>query len=160
MDIEALDYIDRIGKMPHVSEYAEFGWPAYRFMGCRCYDCCVAVRESKRGTSRANARRYYHENKEKYAAAAARRRHLVDVAMDEQDKLLSAEYRKAIKNDPCYYCGERKDEMHMDHYMPLAKGGTDHWWNLVRACANCNLSKGDKLPTGREWQGKVTVRVA
>ena len=29
----------------------------------------------------------------------------------------------------------------VDHFFPLAKGGTDHWFNLVRACRSCNLRK-------------------
>ena len=28
-----------------------------------------------------------------------------------------------------------------DHYFPVAKGGTDHWFNLVRSCLLCNRSK-------------------
>jgi 5-methylcytosine-specific restriction endonuclease McrA len=60
--------------------------------------------------------------------------------MDEADRLLSAEYRKAIRNDPCFYCGSAETH-HVDHYFPLAKGGTDAWFNLRAACRDCNLSK-------------------
>ena len=28
-----------------------------------------------------------------------------------------------------------------DTYFPIAKGGTDHWWNLVRSCGPCNRRK-------------------
>lgn len=60
--------------------------------------------------------------------------------MDATDRLLSAFYRQAIRNDPCYYCGSSVTD-HTDHFFPLAKGGTDHWFNLVRACRSCNFSK-------------------
>lgn len=60
--------------------------------------------------------------------------------MDVQDRELSASYRKAISNDGCFYCGA--PGAHDDHFYPLAKGGTDHWFNLVRSCAFCNMSKG------------------
>ena len=53
--------------------------------------------------------------------------------MDGTDRLLSVCYRLAIRNDPCFYCGS-PETAHVDHFFPLAKGGTDHWWNLVRAC--------------------------
>lgn len=41
---------------------------------------------------------------------------------------------------------------HIDHRIPLAKGGTNDISNIVLTCPRCNLSKGDKLPdefTGR-----------
>ena len=68
------------------------------------------------------------------------------VDMDDTDRLLSVLYRSAIKNDPCYYCGS-PDTDHVDHFFPLAKGGTDHFWNLVRACQRDNLSKHTQCGT-------------
>lgn len=62
--------------------------------------------------------------------------------LSPEDKVISTEYRKAIANDSCYYCGQRTEVMHTDHKFPLSKGGTDHWWNLARSCSQCNLSKG------------------
>lgn len=35
---------------------------------------------------------------------------------------------------------------HIDHRVPLAKGGTNDISNIVLACPHCNLSKQDKLP--------------
>lgn len=66
------------------------------------------------------------------------------VRLTQEDRALSVQYRKAIRHDPCFYCGSRLKVMHVDHMQPLSRGGTDHWWNLVRACASCNLSKGAK----------------
>ncbi len=34
---------------------------------------------------------------------------------------------------------------HVDHVWPKAHGGTDASWNLVAACASCNLRKGATL---------------
>lgn len=89
---------------------------------------------------------YYKINPEVVKASQSRRRASKKVSMSKEDRTLSVEYRKAIKNDPCFYCGTREGTFHDDHYIPLSKGGTDHWWNLVRACAFCNLSKKDKMP--------------
>ncbi len=54
-------------------------------------------------------------------------------------------------NGKCLYCGisVTLNEMHADHYIPLAKGGSNLRENIVCSCASCNLSKGAKLPS--EW---------
>jgi len=42
----------------------------------------------------------------------------------------------------------RKDEpghVHMDHVVPVSRGGLHCAENLLPACASCNLSKGAKL---------------
>lgn len=79
-----------------------------------------------------------------------RRRQRRSVAMDATDRMLSVAYRLAIKRDLCAYCGSLGQED--DHVIPLARNGTDHWWNLVRACTPCNRSKGSKLLG--EWLGR------
>ncbi|MFB8057104.1 HNH endonuclease [Kitasatospora purpeofusca] len=43
----------------------------------------------------------------------------------------------------CVYCGARSEVM--DHAIPLARGGLDHFSNLVPACTACNESKNDRL---------------
>ena len=50
-----------------------------------------------------------------------------------------------VKPNKCYYCEEGKFE-HIDHYVPLSKGGPDAKLNLVPSCASCNLKKNAKLP--------------
>jgi hypothetical protein len=64
-----------------------------------------------------------------------------------EDRQISTAYRKAIKNDLCFYCGQLIEEMHDDHFFPLAKGGTDHWYNLRRSCWVCNAYKGSHCGT-------------
>ncbi|MET9468951.1 HNH endonuclease signature motif containing protein [Streptomyces sp. NPDC006544] len=44
-------------------------------------------------------------------------------------------------NGRCVYCGA--ESRVMDHVIPLAGGGEDSSKNLVPACDDCNLSKGD-----------------
>jgi HNH endonuclease len=48
----------------------------------------------------------------------------------------------------CFYC-QRKTVVEFDHVVPLARGGSDEDWNIVRSCVPCNLNKSDKLPS--EW---------
>ena len=54
----------------------------------------------------------------------------------------------------CWHCGvELNGVYHVDHLIPLAKGGTNAANNIVCACAKCNLSKGAK--TTQEWNGRL-----
>ncbi len=47
----------------------------------------------------------------------------------------------------CVYCGKRyqKDQLTLDHVIPLSKGGKKTWNNIVTACNHCNNKKGDQL---------------
>ncbi len=65
--------------------------------------------------------------------------------MSKLDRKKSTLHRKKIKNNPCYYCGKIADNMQDDHYYPISKGGTDHWFNIVRSCSFCNQSKNARL---------------
>ena len=49
----------------------------------------------------------------------------------------------------CYLCGKhcKPGDIHLDHVIPLSKGGRHHPGNIRVACAYCNLSKGAKLLT-------------
>lgn len=53
----------------------------------------------------------------------------------------------------CYYCFKKlsqgKKAYHVDHIIPLSRGGSNDPSNLVITCPSCNLSKKDKLP--HEW---------
>lgn len=49
----------------------------------------------------------------------------------------------------CVYCGETSGPLHLDHMMPVSRGGHDTESNLAVACRGCNLSKGSKTP--EEW---------
>lgn len=43
----------------------------------------------------------------------------------------------------CVYCGSEED-LHADHRIPVARGGSNRLDNLVTACGPCNQSKGPK----------------
>lgn len=50
----------------------------------------------------------------------------------------------------CAYCDcELNRKFHIDHIVPLSRGGSNYRSNLALACAHCNLSKHDKLVS--EW---------
>jgi 5-methylcytosine-specific restriction endonuclease McrA len=56
----------------------------------------------------------------------------------------TAQQRKDLLSKPCWYCGNKSE--HIDHFYPLSTGGFHDISNLVPACFNCNVSKGNKNP--------------
>lgn len=50
---------------------------------------------------------------------------------------------KRLLNKPCYNCG--KPSEHIDHVIPIAKGGRHSIGNLAPMCGPCNQSKGSKF---------------
>lgn len=62
----------------------------------------------------------------------------------ERDVLRAALF--AQQNGRCLYCCIHLpiEDTHLDHIIPLAKGGLDASWNLAIACRKCNQMKCDK----------------
>jgi len=65
----------------------------------------------------------------------------------------------------CYYCGKKlswshwgaygeRGAWHIDHKNPGSRGGSDYLRNLVAACIDCNLEKGNRSAQDyrREWE--------
>jgi 5-methylcytosine-specific restriction endonuclease McrA len=52
----------------------------------------------------------------------------------------------------CQYCGKGQLELRprealtRDHVVPLSRGGTNDWGNVVTSCSPCNTRKGNRLP--------------
>jgi 5-methylcytosine-specific restriction endonuclease McrA len=52
----------------------------------------------------------------------------------------------------CQFCGRRQHELRFrecltrDHLVPLSRGGTNDWVNVITACSGCNTRKGNRLP--------------
>jgi 5-methylcytosine-specific restriction endonuclease McrA len=48
----------------------------------------------------------------------------------------------------CQYCGHRfsSSELSLDHVIPLSRGGSSTWENVVCACLACNVKKGNRTP--------------
>ncbi len=48
----------------------------------------------------------------------------------------------------CQYCGKsfRQSDLNVDHVVPLSRGGTSCWENVVCACIPCNSRKGSRTP--------------
>lgn len=73
----------------------------------------------------------------------ARRRALEDGGISTGDL---AKWIKAQKK-VCYWCSKRCGRrFHVDHYIPLSKGGKHEECNLVISCPTCNLTKNARDP--------------
>lgn len=59
------------------------------------------------------------------------------------------------QNNRCWWCGKElvDGDIHVDHRIPLARGGSNSVGNLCLTCSTCNQSKGTKLP--HEWNGRL-----
>ena len=49
-------------------------------------------------------------------------------------------------NNSCQYCGSTNRKLSIDHVLPKSRGGIDNWENVVTACLECNVKKGNKTP--------------
>ncbi|MFN8571674.1 MAG: HNH endonuclease [Gemmatimonadaceae bacterium] len=53
----------------------------------------------------------------------------------------------------CQYCGRGsldlrpRESLTRDHLIPLSRGGTNEWTNVVTACSSCNTRKANRLPS-------------
>lgn len=101
----------------------------------------------------AMGRRNYHKNKENYRINAHRRRARM---MAAEGSFTKHDIRKMYQSQKgkCWWCGKNLNgKFHVDHRIPLVKGGSNNPSNLVISCAECNLSKNDKLP--HEWGDRL-----
>lgn len=56
-----------------------------------------------------------------------------------------------LQSGKCVYCNKKlhktkRNSYHVDHIVPLAKGGSNAVDNLQILCARCNMQKHDKMP--------------
>lgn len=60
-------------------------------------------------------------------------------------------WQTLITQAQCYYCAQNldKEEVTMDHVVPIAQGGRSNKGNVVPCCKSCNTEK--KYMTAVEW---------
>jgi 5-methylcytosine-specific restriction endonuclease McrA len=93
------------------------------------------------------AKRWAKNNPEKRAAVV--RNYRDKRRAQEESGVSTAELAEWTQRQKkvCYWCGGKcAEDFHVDHYVPLSKGGPHELENLVIACAPCNLRKNAKDP--------------
>lgn len=115
---------------------------------------CAANREKQYASNRRCAKAhpekrrqyvkdFYARNPDKlrvWAAQWGRRRRAVEGRFTVDDIAAI----RCEQDGCCYYCGCALREYHIDHMIPISRGGT-HWPdNLALTCPTCNLKKGAK----------------
>lgn len=96
-------------------------------------------------TSPEKLKQWRKANPEKYRNQKLRRR---SREKGTGQYLVSSKDIKRLLDKPCIYCGE--PSKHIDHIIPVSRGGEHRVGNLAPACARCNLTKSDRYVM--EWR--------
>jgi 5-methylcytosine-specific restriction endonuclease McrA len=67
---------------------------------------------------------------------------------------ISSKDIEKLQRKPCVYCGSKME--HIDHVIPLARGGGHRIGNLAPACRRCNQTKSSSFVM--EWKQRMKVR--
>lgn len=96
---------------------------------------------------RESARRQYLANKERYYAHAKKRKALLRGATQAETVYRSVVWER--DSGTCGICNKLADprKWHLDHIVPLSKGGQHTYSNVQVAHPSCNLSKHNKTPS-------------
>jgi 5-methylcytosine-specific restriction enzyme A len=87
--------------------------------------------------------------------------------MSSKEKEKARQLRKSqwwqakINKGICHYCGEKfsKEELTMDHMLPIARGGKSTKGNLVVACKTCNNEKKYLTPVELILQNQMKKEI-
>lgn len=81
-------------------------------------------------------------------ASKTKRRKAITDNNDNTITSKTLDYLRIVQDNKCYYCGEQllfDSTTHLDHYIPISKGGMHSITNVVWSCSTCNLQKHDKI---------------
>lgn len=99
---------------------------------------------------RERVRQYRRSDRGKMAKRVLRIRRKLRLKTAHQVPYKPDELRQRLKDfdNACAYCG-KAEQITLDHFIPISKGGTDSLWNIVPACHSCNSSKNASL--AQDW---------
>lgn len=120
-----------------------------------------ARRERNRESIRASQRRYYERNaracNDRVLAWAKenpdKRRSILRNRRARMAKVGGTHTADDVKRQfegqkgRCWWCNKKLKSFHVDHRIPIARGGSNGPENLVISCPRCNTSRGAKLPS-------------
>ncbi len=101
---------------------------------------------SHRAEARKKASKWYRLNPEIAKTHRRNRRARTKGAEGSHTKEDISALRK-LQNNKCAYCRSALGrDAHLDHIIPISKGGSNFRNNLQWLCPTCNLSKNDRMP--------------
>ena len=113
----------------------------------REYEAKRSKTPKRRALSRRVNREWHANNPAKAKAKKARRR-AAEATADGTITAADIRAQKKRQRGRCYWCSEKVGrDFHVDHFVPLSKGGSNGPENVVIACPPCNLRKNNLLPS-------------
>lgn len=88
-------------------------------------------------------KKYYEQNKAKWVNKAHKRRAR---GLPSHVKAEDLKRLTDLQQNKCAVCRIDLTKRHLDHIVPLSKGGTHEFKNLQFLCQSCNLNKHAKDP--------------
>jgi CRISPR/Cas system Type II protein with McrA/HNH and RuvC-like nuclease domain len=106
-------------------------------------------RDRQRPYQREWQRRWRDANREAVRLKWRLRENLVRSTGSVSPQYIEQQYQH--QGGRCYWCSKLvENDYHVDHVIPVSRGGTNTPGNLVITCPFCNRSKGNRLPY-TEW---------
>ena len=144
----------------YVANRADYTARAIAYMAANADRYREAARQRRANAPdefRAKERAYYAANRQAFAVVHQRRRaHKLNNpgsgGVSRRDWMRQVH----LQGGRCYYCGTRPPLLHMEHVIPLSRGGRHALGNVVGACPPCNLSKHDRFHI--EWRTHREVK--
>lgn len=113
---------------------------------------CKSWRESNKDKYKESQRNWEKNNGEKRRLMASHRR----AAIAKAGGVYTIDQIHEMLINQNYICADQhcesslRDGYHIDHIVPLCKGGSNYISNIQCLCQRCNTSKGGKMPS--EWE--------
>lgn len=124
------EYIKQYAKetYPHIKEYV-YNWQKRNPEKFKAYQKISAKRNKV--TKNLQTRKY----------KAKKLNQLGDWFIKEKEWI---DFLRYLQFDLCFYCDTFISDFHIEHKIPLSRGGLHSMENIVLSCPTCNLRKGTK----------------
>lgn len=170
-----MKYCTKCGKLKGLTEYYDDGRAADGAHS-QCKDCVKLATRERCASNREYYRSYFRKATQRYRirggelVKAKRRAYLKAnrTLVNKNKRFIDARRRAAILgaegsytkedvyillnelNRCCRWCGKQLTKYHVDHIIPLSKGGSNWPSNITISCPSCNSAKKDRMPA--EWE--------